>query len=134
MADAFVQLASYVSEIEAQIARTRLESEGVYSHIRDAGIVGSNWTLSNAVGGVKLFVKTEDAERARELLNITVEPNGEDEGWGACPNCGSRKITVRTDTMWAAISWMLMGLPIVTARSRLVCLNCQAVFKRSEAK
>jgi hypothetical protein len=50
------------------MARELLESNGIDALVRDAGLVGVHPWLSNAVGGVKLVVSSDDAELAREIL------------------------------------------------------------------
>ena len=54
---------------EAIIYQGKLESYGIEVFMRDNNIVDSNPLYSNAVGGVKLFVKTEDFDKANEILN-----------------------------------------------------------------
>jgi tetratricopeptide (TPR) repeat protein len=48
---------------EAEIARGRLEAEGIPAVVTQGEIVAMNWLLSNMVGGVKLCVREEDASR-----------------------------------------------------------------------
>ena len=68
-----VTVATFATEVEAQIAQATLEANGIYSIIlRDdaGGMLPSLHILVN----VKLAVQAEDAEEARELLS---EHNGE---------------------------------------------------------
>lgn len=53
---------------EAELAKGVLESAGIESFLADDNIVAVAWHYSNAVGGIKLFVRAENAETARELL------------------------------------------------------------------
>jgi hypothetical protein len=67
---AIVTIASYSTEVEAQIAQVTLESNGVSSIIlRDdaGGMLPSLHILAN----VKLAVDETDAELAREILDET---------------------------------------------------------------
>ena len=62
-------VARFDSMPEAHIAMGRLEVEGIESWLADEHIVQTDWLYSIAVGGIKLFVKKELAERAIEILN-----------------------------------------------------------------
>jgi len=61
-------VATFTFPTEAEMARGLLESNGIDALVRDAGLVGVHPWLSNAVGGVKLVVSSDDAELAREIL------------------------------------------------------------------
>ena len=52
----------------AQLAQSRLEADGIEASLLGVHHVGINWLISQAIGGIRLQVPTEDAERARELL------------------------------------------------------------------
>jgi len=66
-------VATFALPTEAEMARGLLESNGIEALLRDEGLVGVHPWLSNAIGGVKVVVLAEDAQRAREIL-------GEDAG------------------------------------------------------
>ena len=53
---------------EAHILRGRLEDEGVRAYITDEAAVTMAWNLAQAVGGIKVQVAPEDAERARAIV------------------------------------------------------------------
>ena len=56
----FKIIATYQYTSEAIIFKGKLESEGIEVFMRDNNAVDTNPLYSNAVGGVKLFVKSED--------------------------------------------------------------------------
>ncbi len=62
------QIASFTKADEAEMLRSFLEGSGIEATIRDDYTVTADWGLSNAVGGVKVDVADEDAERALALL------------------------------------------------------------------
>ncbi|HEY0978383.1 MAG TPA: hypothetical protein VGE21_13000 [Flavobacteriales bacterium] len=64
----FVTIAEFVLPSDLVIARSRLEHEGIECQVQDELTVQVNNLWSNAVGGVKLQVPSEDAERARAFL------------------------------------------------------------------
>lgn len=62
-------VATFALPTEAGMAREILERNGIQALLRDDGLVGVNPWLSNVLGGVKVVVPAEDAERAREILS-----------------------------------------------------------------
>jgi hypothetical protein len=54
---------------EAYLAKSILDSAEIESFLFDANIVWTDWFWSNAVGGVKLRVREEDADEAVALLD-----------------------------------------------------------------
>jgi ribosomal protein L37AE/L43A len=115
----FVTIATYVFPWEAQLAKARLESEGIDAVIADenaAGIYGAN-----AIGGIKLRAREEDAGRAADLLR-TLRPlpeiylvTEEDSRRARCPACRSEDV--------AAEGWF---------RRRWSCRACGAAWKDAE--
>ena len=69
----FSTVAVLTTPLEAELVRGRLEENGVEAFVADGDIVTADWTMSNAVGGVKVRVASEDADRARNLLAEPVE-------------------------------------------------------------
>ena len=115
----FVTVATYAFPWEAQLAKARLESEGIDSVVADeisAGLYGAN-----AIGGVKLRVREEDAGRATALLG-TRRPlpeiylvTEEDARQVRCPRCRSEDV--------AAEGWF---------RRRWSCRACGTVWREGE--
>lgn len=64
-----IEIGRYSSEFEAQLALAYLESEGISgSMVTDAG-GGALPNLTMLTGGVRLLVRSEDAEAARTALS-----------------------------------------------------------------
>jgi Putative prokaryotic signal transducing protein len=63
-----VILRKYMTLPEALLAKSILDSAGIESFLADQNIIRMDWFLSNALGGVKLRVREEDAEEAAALL------------------------------------------------------------------
>ncbi|HUL16113.1 MAG TPA: hypothetical protein VLV88_08965 [Terriglobales bacterium] len=55
---------------EAWIAQSMIDSAGIDSVLMDQYIIGLNWFYSNAMGGVKLQVRSRDAVEADALLSL----------------------------------------------------------------
>lgn len=98
----FELFASYPNLADAHLVRSILVEEGVDCYLADEHLVGANPLLSNAIGGVRLYVAPADVDRAREILEIEpprrkpalrlVVDNGEFKAGhvtAQCPDCGA---------------------------------------------
>ncbi len=63
-----VTVAAFAGVAEAELAKERLELEGVLAFVVGAQISGVMPFLTSATGGVRVQVKPEDAQKAREIL------------------------------------------------------------------
>jgi hypothetical protein len=83
----------------ATVAKSVLDSAGIESFLTDDSLHRLYGLISNALGGIKLFVRGEDAEEAKKLLEEQIPEKFEVDGVGEyeqpkCPICGSRDITL----------------------------------------
>jgi hypothetical protein len=62
---------------EALIARSILDSAEMECWFGDDNLIRMDWLISNAIGGVKLFVRPEDADAAAKLLEGDVREEQE---------------------------------------------------------
>jgi hypothetical protein len=76
MAGKLVTIARFDLAGQAHIAKNALEAVGIKSVLADEQTVAMDWLLSNAIGGIKVQVLEEDAERAVTALE---ESLGSDE-------------------------------------------------------
>lgn len=89
----FALLRRFQYSSEAIIYQGKLESEGIEVYLRDNNIVDSNPLYSNAVGGVKMFVKTEDFDKANEVLgDVSLYAVDDDNQPLKCPECGAEQV------------------------------------------
>ena len=89
----FTLLRRFQYSSEAIIYQGKLESEGIEVYLRDNNIVDSNPLYSNAVGGVKMFVKTEDFDKANEVLgDVSLYAVDDDNQPLKCPECGAEQV------------------------------------------
>ena len=63
-----VTVAAFPDVAEAQLAKERLESEGIRAFVIDAQTAGVLPFLTPVSGGVRVQVAPKDEERAREVL------------------------------------------------------------------
>jgi hypothetical protein len=130
-----ITIATFTNPLEAHIVRGRLEAEGIDTSVAHEHHIWANWFLSTALGGVKLQVKPEDAQRAGEILQQ--EQAGDYEALvrdsleetavprPACPICRSEDITPvrRSGRISLFIVW-LSSLPLPYSSVTMACRNC----------
>lgn len=93
-------MARYTTVGEAEAARSALAAAGIDAWLGDENIIAIDWLYSQAVGSVKVLVRSEDLEQAREIVSSAAtmpplsppapapEPAPEPER-PRCPECGS---------------------------------------------
>lgn len=62
-------VARFTNVIEAEMAKTRLESEGIFALAADGATASVAPHLSIAIGGVRLQVREDDLEEAKAILD-----------------------------------------------------------------
>ncbi len=125
-----VILRKYRDLPEASIAKSVLESAGIECFLADDNMVRLDWFYSNLVGGIKLFVRKEDAEAATKLLDESTPEKFDVEGIGEyeqphCPRCGSMDISF--DALNKPLTFGAMwitGLPIPVTTTGWSCRAC----------
>ena len=78
-------IATFGQAAQARLAKNVLDEAGVPAAISDESLVAMDWLLSNAVGGVKVQVWEEDADRAVAVLEQKLGEHGEGLGAGVSP-------------------------------------------------
>jgi len=133
-----VTIASYREPYEAHLYRSLLESSEIPAYVIHEHHVGLNWLYSDAIGGVKLQVQSENREAALELLfseaaplsdpSQDLDPDATDDS--ACPKCrNSGTFHTSTERQTKAMS-LLVGIPFVWGRNRWKCMNCGYQWRR----
>ena len=124
-----VVIAVFSQPVEASLAGSRLEAEGIESRIADSNIIGINPLYSAALGGVKVVVDEADAERARAVLaqnNAAEADEAAEEHMSVCPQCRSTDTEeIRsTQPFMVLLSWLFLGAPLPFQRKKLHCTAC----------
>ncbi|QDT28438.1 hypothetical protein Enr10x_37800 [Gimesia panareensis] len=81
MSTDFVTVATLNTPTEASLVRNQLEAEGIRVFLSDEEAVGMAWYLGNAIGGIKVQVAAENADRAFELLDEHDPVTISEEDW-----------------------------------------------------
>lgn len=130
----FQKIANYQYTSEAYLFKGKLESEGVEVFLQNENTVNTDPLLSNALGGVKLFVKSEDVMKAKQILEAIPEYSFNDNGeLLACPKCGSQKIemftTIKDIKSFFAFIYGLITLSMpVYSKHKHKCESCNFEF------
>ncbi|MEW5677509.1 DUF2007 domain-containing protein [Flavobacterium enshiense] len=134
--EVFKKVASFQYTSEAIIYKGKLESEGVEVFLRDNLTIDTDPMVSNAIGGVKLFVRQEDEPKALTILEAVSTYSLDDSGEAVkCPNCGSTKVDYFTtiqdlkSLLSFLFSIVLLVLPFYT-KHKYKCEACNFEFDK----
>ncbi len=121
-------VATYTKLEDAHLAVSKLQGSGVDAWLRDEATANIYWLYSNAIGGVKVEVAEEDAERAREILNLPKEPST----LLKCPHCGSERTRLRQMHLISALALLCLNFILPKKRLPVDCHDCGASFKMGD--
>jgi hypothetical protein len=139
-----VLLDSFHEPMAAHVARTRLEAAGIPCFLSNENLVSLNPLLSPIVGGVRLHVRQEDLEEARQLLQNQVVPPAQEPDVASfaadapdpttprCPRCGSADVAYGAATKGGARNWFYLLLSVLLRYPlrgrRYHCFHCGNEF------
>jgi len=126
MKDSFTTIAVFQYSAEAQIIKGRLEVENINVFLADEYTVDTDPLVSNAIGGVKLQVYTEQVEVAKSIIR-TVDASLLKEPI-LCTNCKSSNFSLRMN-----INNLFLKLIPVNGKFEYNCEDCNTSFKAAEA-
>lgn len=120
-----VMLRTFDNYFLANITLTKLQDAGIDCFLKDEHTVTMDPILSNAIGGIKLVVKEEDAEEAKQLLAQFDEDYLKSV---KCPQCGATSINQvnkpgATNFLTAILTWMFSSYA-VAPQQVYQCGNC----------
>ncbi len=138
--DQLVTLVTFSTSWEAQLARARLEAEGIEAVIADEHVARVYGGLG-VVGGIRLQVWQPDAARAaaaladsRPLPEIYLVTD-EDAARPRCPGCNSDNVSFeRWSRLGFLSSLLLLGVPLPVPRGRWSCRHCGADWSGEELR
>ena len=140
MSETFQTIARYEYSSEAHIVKGRLEAEGIEVFMADSYTIDTDPLVSNAIGGVKLKVLSENVVAAKQILNSisnsAVDQNG---SLLSCPKCGEQSLELfstitNLKSFFAFVFGFLFGtLPFYT-RYKYLCNHCKKDFDFKEIK
>ena len=118
----------YLHPIEAQIALSRLEWEGIPAFLHSYEHANLDWPITLALGGIRLQVPPSFAEEAREVLAVQ-NPEPEDLDEEVCPKCGSTEIA-KNSFSWrvAFLIVHFLHIPLPFRRDTEICRSCNHIW------
>lgn len=120
-------IATFNEPLEAQLACSRLEAEGIRAAVADANVIGIDPMYSAALGGVKVVVDEADAQNARALLAEDHSADAEqaaEQSLVSCPRCASPENTPVRSALLAIASFLLLGYPLAARKKQVECQTC----------
>lgn len=133
----YITVKTYVFPHELYIDRSKLESFGIECLTKDEITAQVHNFYSNAIGGIRLQVRTEDFEKANEILSDYPDIKTDEKSISEikCPNCGSSNINkIKFNRIRSLVALMLFGLPIPFLTKKHQCYECHKEFKHKLAK
>lgn len=137
IASSFRLLETYQYSFEALIYKAKLESENINVFIKDNNTIDTYPLYSNAIGGVKLFVKSTDFDKANKILAATSKYSlDNDNHLIICPRCGAEKIEMKTSIQnLNSLLIFILGILIIPfmffIKHKYRCDNCKFEFKKT---
>lgn len=126
----FITVRSFDNYIDANIILGKLQNEGLHCFLRDEYTVTIDPILSNAVGGIKLTVPEEEAEKAIQLLRLF---DADKRAYLECPACHSHNVEYITNPQksgnWlSAIVTFMFSSYAVSIKKVYHCFDCGHEF------
>ena len=95
MQNEFYTIASFEYTAEAQMLKGKFISEDIEVFLKDEHTVDVDPLISNAIGGVKLQVRSKDKEKALKIYNNWREYEKDEFGKPIrCINCKSERVII----------------------------------------
>ena len=125
MHDNYTVLDIFEYSAEAQIAKTKLDAEGLEMMLMDEKTIDSDPLISQAIGGVKLLVHNDDLKDAKIIYSrIRNYAKDDNDQLFVCPNCSSHKVLI-APLHRKNIFYMLFPF---FEKSRRLCTVCNTIF------
>ena len=125
-----ITIATFSEVIDTQLAKRKLESDGIECFIVDEHILSIDWLYPNCVGDVKLQVNEANVGRAIEILHKTdsMEDVVTENDKPHCPNCNSSDVYDVHYEKFLGRSPFVLGLllviPLPFLKRKWECRKC----------
>jgi Putative prokaryotic signal transducing protein len=123
-----VTIQQFRDSADAWLAKSALESAGIFAFLRDENTVRVHWGWSNAVGGIRLQVRPEDEAAAEEVLSQPIQSAIESEGveyeQPRCPYCQSLDIDFESVNPKVGLASIIIAVPIPWPQKLWTCNTC----------
>jgi hypothetical protein len=136
-------VSTHTTAIEAHIVRGRLECEGIPAFVAFEHHIWAKWSLSVALGGVRVqvpFSYLKEAIQVVENINcnkykIELEEEISSSDAISCPKCGS-EATYPLNWSWkvALVVIFLFSVPLPYTHQHMKCGKCSHAWVASEQR
>jgi len=122
---------------EALLAKGSLESAGIECFLADENLVRLDWFISNFIGGIKLSVKAQDVENAKNILDDGILEGLYVQGIGLyeqprCPQCQSLDVNFQELDRPIAYISAFLRIPLPVQKKAWHCQACDAEWEDEE--
>jgi len=122
---------------EALLAKGSLESAGIECFLADENLVRLDWFISNFIGGIKLSVKAQDVENAKNILDDGILEGLYVQGIGLyeqprCPQCQSLDVNFQELDRPIAYISAFLRVPLPVQKKAWHCQACDAEWEDEE--
>ena len=134
MQDTFKTIARFQYSSEAQIIKGRLEAEGIPVFLVDSVTIDTDPLVSNAIGGVKMKVYSNQYNEARQILNTISDYSLDEHGQAIkCPNCHGTHVQMFSTikdikSFMSFLVGLLFGTLPLHAKYNYRCEDCKTNF------
>lgn len=123
--DTFTTLAVFEYSTEANLIKSKLDFENIRTRLLDEKTIDSDPLISQAVGGVKLQVHNDDAQKALDIYNTIRKYRKDVDGNDIhCKQCNSTQILV-APAQRKNIFYMLFPF---FEKTMHICNDCKTIF------
>jgi hypothetical protein len=129
-----IAVATFDTVAEAAVVQALLEADGIRVHASNSGLVGLDWSFSQALGGVRLLVPSARVAESRALVDAyrrgdlaAVDDVDSPPAAEVCPRCGSARVVAEASTRQKGLLVVLtlgFGAMFPTRATRRSCRDC----------
>lgn len=127
------------SKLDVDFANSFLQQAGIEGFIENEHLVGTAPYYSQIIGGIRLLVRKENENEARNLIRAYVDSSSSDfenaelvKIYGSCSKCGSKNLseTLKPGFWLPLISILLLAIPIPVKKRFIRCRKCGFYWKK----
>ena len=128
-----IVVATASQPMDATTIQVELGSMGIDSELDGEFTVAANPLLSNAIGGIKILVQSQDAEQAMSILAANSQAKAEEEAALAktCPKCKNENGEAVRRPNWAGVLAVITlgAFSVFYPWPKYRCLDCNHKWK-----
>lgn len=126
----FAEVENFTDLPLAELAKSKLESENVYCCLQNKYHASLKWQVGNALGGIRVLVRSEDYDKAKTILDndesalLEKIAFPDPETADLCQRCKSENLEYVNLRRYSGALMLLTGVPLVFWGSYYKCKEC----------